>query len=471
MVTKLKSNAGRCLGLAFASFLVFTLLMSGAVLAQERHDAVRDPSVKDEFMAEAYLLAAELGAEFGLDAEDAVSLVATLLFTAQESEPGANMRWLLADLSATYGLEPRELIGFVQLYGAGLMAIGQDYGLVPARGTGPAFGPRVANIVRSGSDGPRGRWQVAQDQDGRLYGPRGWQTMRSEHEPVHGSGAVRPVMVHADAMRYQFQRMHEEFHMQDAGHQGGGYCGHSDTAKGNAMNRPQGMDPRMLVMMTNKHAWQGGPEAGSRYGDADAAKARWYQSRESDGIHAKRGGVEHWKEFDKDGVMPEAAGHDGDGVYRKYGKAGAAEVRGRVDKRAFADKAVWHETETPDRMRMERMRSGEHPGGRIRGGQPDFMDEDGMDVSVKLLVDDVGSDIMDLEHDAIAMVPILLDVVGSAIVESLAESTGMPETQMEAMVVQALLEGLDAAINEGLVTQGEAMDMLMLLTGAGAMEQ
>ena len=86
-----------------------------------------------------------------------------------------------------------------------------------------------------------------------------------------------------------------------------------------------------------------------------------------------------------------------------------------------------------------------------------------MDVSVEAM--------MDLEHDVTAMVPVVLDVVGSTIVESLAESTGVSETAMEAMVVQALFEGLEAALDEGLVSQDEAMDLLMLLTGAGALEQ
>jgi hypothetical protein len=117
------------------------------------------------------------------------------------------------------------------------------------------------------------------------------------------------------------------------------------------------------------------------------------------------------------------------------------------------------------------MRFGEHPDGRMRGGRPDFMDEDGMDVSVEPLVGGFEPDMMGMEHNVAAMVPVLLDVVGSTIVESLAESTGMPEAEMEAMVVQALLAGLNAAIDEGLVTQDEALGMLMFLTSVEAMEE
>ena len=190
------------------------------------------------------------------------------------------------------------------------------------------------------------------------------------------------------------------------------------------------------------------------------------QGREADGIHAERGGVEHWKEFNKDGFML-----DGAPPGRKYGKANHAEVWSRFDKREFAPEAARPAIETPDRMRTERMRFGEHPDGRVRGGRPDFMDEDGMDVSVEPLVSGFEPDMMDMEHNVAAMVPVVLDVVGSVIVESLAESTSVPEAEMEAMVVQALLEGLDAAMDEGLITQEDAFDMLMLLTAADAMEQ
>ena len=161
MVTKLKPQAGRCLGLAFASFLVFTLLMSGAALAQARPDAEQKTSVKDEFLAAAHAAAAELGAEFGLSADDAASLADTLLFTAPDIEPGANMRRLMADLSATYGLEPQALFGFLQLYGTEIMAIGQDYGLVPGRGAGPGYGPRSAELARRESVGPQRRMAEA----------------------------------------------------------------------------------------------------------------------------------------------------------------------------------------------------------------------------------------------------------------------------------------------------------------------
>ena len=359
MVTKLQSKAGRVLGLAFASFLVFTLLMSGAVLAQERHDAEQGKAVKDEFLAEAHAAAVELGAAFGLSADDAASLVDTLLFTAPNIEPGANMRWLMADLSATYGLEPRELFGFLQLYGTKLMTIGQDYGLVPARGARAAFGPGPADLAGSGPIGPRSRWQVAGEE--WQYGSRGYRGMRPEHGLAYDPGTERPGMAHADDMRNWFQQMHEEFHMQDAGYRSG--------------------------------------------------------------------------------------------------------------MREFALGAVRYDIETPDRMRPERMHFGDHPGGRMRGGQPDFMDEDGMDVSVEPLVGGFEPDMMGLEHNVAAMVPVVLDVVGSTIVESLAESTGVPEAEMEAMVVRALLAGLDAAMDEGLITQADAFDMLMLLTVADAMEQ
>lgn len=485
MVTRLKSKAGRSLGLAVAAFLVFTLLASGSVLAQERHDAVQDTSFKDKFMAEAHALAAEIGAEFGLGADDAASLVETLLFTGIDAGPGVNMRWLVADLSASYGLEPRELIGFLQVYGQELMALGQGFGLMPERASGPAFGPRSAEFARRGPVGPASRWQA--DRDTGQYGPRGMHDMQPERGPY----AVGINKARAEAVRYRFQRMHEEFHMQDAGHRYGGNHGRRDMGTGN-------------VMMTDKeHAWQGGPEtwdrfrregaaakgawadkaeagyrydrqggseAWSRYGDIDAAKARWHEGKASDSIRFKRGGVEEWDRFDKDGSMPEGTWHDGDGSARKSGKP-AAEAWDRFDKRAFASRTAWHGTETPDRMRAERARFGEHAGGRLRGGQPDFMDEDGMDVSVEAMVDDFEPGMMDLEHNVAAMVPVVLDVVGSTIVESLAESTGVPEAEMEAMVVQALLEGLDAAMDEGLVSQAEAMDLLMLLTGAGALER
>ena len=440
MVTRLKSKTGRCLGLAVTAFLVFTLLASGSVLAQERHDAVQDTSFQDEFMAEAYALAAEIGAEFGLGADDAASLVETLLFTGFEAGPGVNMRWLVADLSAAHGLEPRELIGFLQVYGQELMALGRGFGLMPERASGPDFGPRSAAFARRGPVGPGSRWQA--DRDARQYGPRSMHDM----QPVHGPYAAGANTARAEAMRYRFQRMHEEFHMQDAGLRYGGNHGLRDMDTGN-------------VMMTDKeHAWQGGPEtwdrfrregaaakgvwaakaeAWSRYGDIDAAKARW---------------------------------REGDGSARKSGKLDA-EAWDRFDKREFASRTAWRGTETPDRMRADRARFGEHAGGRLRGGQPDFMDEDGMDVSVEAMVDDFGPGMMDLEHNVAAMVPVVLDVVGSTIVESLAESTGVPEAEMEAMVVQALLEGLDAAMDEGLVSQADAMNLLVLLTGAGALER
>lgn len=488
MVTKLKSQAGRCMGLAFASFLVFTLLMSGAALAQERHDAEQKMSAKDEFLAEAHAAAAELGAEFGLSADDAASLVDTLLFAGPNIESGANMRWLMADLSATYGLEPRELFGFLQLYGTELMAIGQDYGLVPARGARPAFGPRSADLVGGSPIGPRSRWQV--EGEAWQYGSRGYRGMRPERGPAYGPGTARSGMARADAMRYRFQQMHEEFHMRDAGYRSG------KAHDGQDMNmwaaaKQHGMNPKVLAWKAEqanawRHAaknavakdWEGSghndgmygkrgePKAWSRYGEVDAAKTRRHQSEEADGVHAERDGVEHWKEFHKDGFMPDGARFD-----RKYGEADHAGTWSRFDKRVFAPGAARHDGETPDRMRMERMRFGEHPGGRMRGGQPDFMDEDGMDVSVEPLVGGFEPDMMGLEHNVAAMVPVVLDVVGSAVVESLAESTGVPEAEMEAMVVQALLEGLDAAMNEGLITQEDAFDMLMLLTAADAMEQ
>ena len=481
MVTKLKSQAGRCLGLAFASFLVFTLLMSGASLAQARHDAEQETSVKDEFLAEAHAAAAELGAEFGLSADDAASLVDTILFTAPDAAPGANMHRMMADLSATYGLEPRELFGFLQLYGTELMAIGQDYGLVPARGARPAFGPRSADFVGSGPVGPRSRWQ---------YGPRGAEEMRPERGPAHGPGPERPGMARADAMRYRFRQMHEEFHMRDAGYRfGKAHDGptmdmraaaqqHRMNSKAPAWKAEQAYAWRHAAKAAAAKDWngpvrnvgmyakRGGPEAQSRYSDVDAAKARRYQSREADGIHAEREGVGHWKEFNKNGFMPDGARPGG-----KYGKAGHAEAWSRFDKREAAPEAVRHEIETRDRRRTARMRFGEHPDGRMRGGQPDFMDEDGMDVSVEPLVDGFEPDMMGLEHNVAAMVPVVLDVVGSTIVEALAESTGVPEVEMETMVVQALLEGLDAAMDEGLITQADAFDMLMLLTAADAMEQ
>ena len=432
MVTRLKSKAGRCLGLAVTAFLVFTLLASGSVLAQERHDAVQNTSFKDELMAEAHALAAEIGAEFGLGADDAASLVETLLFTGFDAGPGVNVRWLVADLSASHGLEPRELIGFLQVYGQELMALAQGFGLMPERASGPDFGPRSAEFARRGPVGPGSRWQA--DRGARQYGPRGMHDMQPERGPY----AVGADKARAEAMRYRFQRMHEEFHMQDAGHRYGGNHGRWDMGTGNAM------------MTDKEHAWQGGPEtrdrfrreggpeAWSRYGDIDAAKARWHEGRTSDSMRFERGGVEEWDRFDQ---------------------------------RAFAPRTAWRGTESPDRMRAERARFGEHAGGRLRGGQPDFMDEDGLDVSVEAMVDDFEPGMMDLEHNVAAMVPVVLDVVGSTIVESLAESTGVPEAEMEAMVVQALLEGLDAAMDEGLVSQAEAMDLLMLLTGAGALER
>ena len=154
-----------------------------------------------------------------------------------------------------------------------------------------------------------------------------------------------------------------------------------------------------------------------------------------------------------------------------YGKRGGPEAWSQFNKRAFAPEAARHNIGMPNRVRMERMRFGEHPGGRMRGGQPDFMDEDGTDVSVEVLVHGFEADVIGLEHNPVDMVPVLLDVVGSTIVESLAEATGVPETEMEAIVVQALLKGLDAAMDEGLVTQDEALDMLMLLTSTEAVEE
>lgn len=492
MVTKLKSQAGRCLGLAFASFLAFTLLMSGAVLAQERHDAEQETSVQDEFLAEAHTAAAELGAEFGLSADAAVALIDTLLFTAPNIEPGANMRWLMADLSAAYGLEPRELFGFLQLYGAELMAIGRDYGLVPARDARPAFGPRSTDSAGSGPIGPRNRWQVEGEE--WQYGPRGYQGMRPERGPVYGYGLERPDMVRADAMRYRFQQMHEEFHMRDAGYQHGkAHDGPNMDMRTAAQHR---MNPKVSAWKAvqeyaRHHAaqdkaaarnWAGpghkdamdgkrsGPEAWGRYGDIGAAKARWYQGKAADSIHFKRGSVEDGDRFNRERAMPEGAWHD-DGSGRKYGKPGDAEAWERIDKRVLVPGKAWRDTDTSDRMRLERARFGEHPDGRMRGGQPDFMDEDSMDVSVEPLVGGFEPDMMGLEHNVAAMVPVVLDVVGSAIVEALAEATGVPEAEMEAMVVQALLEGLDAAMDEGLITQADAFDMLMLLTAADAIEQ
>ena len=488
MVTKLKPQAGRCLGLAFASFLVFTLLMSGAALAQARPDAEQKTSVKDEFLAAAHAAAAELGAEFGLSADDAASLADTLLFTAPDIEPGANMRRLMADLSATYGLEPQALFGFLQLYGTEIMAIGQDYGLVPGRGAGPGYGSRSAELARRESVGPQRRWQVEKEE--WQYGPRGAEAMRREHGPAYGPGNAR-----VDAMRNRFQQMHEEFHLRDAGYRSGKLHGGPNMDKRAAAEQHR-MNPKVLAWKAEQaSAWRhsaqdaaakdwdgtdhnddmygtrGGPEAWSRHGDVGAAMARRYRSQEADGVHAERDGVEHWKEFDKNGFMPEGARSNNDRFGRKYGEADRAEAWNRFDKREFAPEAARRDIETPDRMRMERMRFGEHSGGRMRGGQPDLMDEDGMDVSVEPLVGDFEPDMMGLEHNVAAMVPVVLDVVGSAVVESLAESTGVPEAEMEAMVVQALWEGLDAAMDEGLITQEDAFDMLMLLTAADVMEQ
>ncbi len=494
MVTKLKSQAGRCLGLAFASFLVLTLLMSGTALAQERHDAEQEMSGKDEFLAEAHAAAAELGAEFGLSADDAASLVDTLLFTAPDIEPGANMRWLMADLSATYGLEPRELFDFLQLYGAELMAIGRDHGLVPAHGTRPAFGPRSTDLAGRGPIGPRNRWQVEGEES--QYGPRGYRGMRPERGPAYGYGPERPGMARADAMRYRFQQMHEEFHMRDAGYRSGKAHDGLDMDM-RAAAQPHRMNPKVLAWKAEQeyarhHAAQdqdaakswdgpghkddmydkrGGPEGWSRYGGIGAAKARWYKSQETDSIHFKRGGIEEEDLPNKERFTPEGAWHDGDGPGRNYGKSGDAENWERFDRRALVPGKARRDTDTSDRMRLERARFGEHPGGRMRGDRPDFMDEDGMDVSVEPLVGGFEPDMMGLEHNVAAMVPVVLDVVGSAIVESLAEATGVPEAEMEAMVVQALLEGLDAAMDEGLITQEDAFGMLMLLTAADAMEQ
>ena len=483
MVTRLKSQAGRCLGPVFASFLVFTLLMSGAALAQEQYDGEKEMALKDEFLAEAHAAAAELGAGFGLGADDAASLVDTILFGAPDVGPGADMRGLIAELAGTYGLEPRELMGFLQLYRAEFMAIGQDHGLVPERRAGS--GPRSAEFARRGPVGPGSRWQAAPE--ARRPGPRAMQDM----QPAHGPYAVGINKARAEAMRYRFQRMHEEFHMQDAGRRFGENHGRRDMDTGNAMmtdkehawqDGPGTWDRVRKAGVAAKGAWadkaeaghryegQGGPEAWSRYGDIDAVKARGYEGKASDRIRFKRGGVGEWDRFDQDGSMSEGAWHDGDGPARKPGKLDA-ETRGRFDKRESAPRTAWHGTEIPDRMRAERARFGEHPGGRLRGGQPDFMDEDGMDVSVETLVDAFEPGMTALEHNVAAMVPVVLDVVGSTIVESLAESTGVPEAEMEAMVVQALLAGLDAAMDEGLVSQAEAMDLLMLLTGAGALER
>lgn len=429
MVTKLKPQAGRCLGLAFASFLVFTLLMSGAVLAQGRYDAEREASVKDEFLAEAQSAAAELGAELGLSADDAVSLIDTLLFNAPNIEPGANMRWLMADLSATYGLEPRELFGFLQLYGTELMAIGQDYGLVPERGTGPGYGPRSAEFARRASVGPHRQWQVEKVE--WQYGPRGAEEMRTERGPAYGFGPERPDMARADAMRNRFQKMHEEFHMRDAGYRYG-KAHNGPNLDMWAAAKQHRLNPKVL-------AWKVEQEYAWHYAARDKAVAKSW-----DGL-----------------------GYKDD----MYGKLGDAEAWERIDKRTLVPGKAWRDTDTSDRMRLERARFGEHPDGRMRGGQPDFMDEDGMDVSVEPLVGGFEPDMMGLEHNVAAMVPVVLDVVGSAIVASLAESTGVPEAEMEAVVVQALLEGLDAAMDAGLITQADAFDMLMLLTAADAMEQ
>jgi hypothetical protein len=445
MVTKLKFQAGRCLGLAFASFLVFTLLMSGAALAQERHDAEREMSVTDEFLAQAHAVAAELGAEFGLSAADAASLVDTLLFTAGSNiEPGTNMRRMMADLSAIHGLEPRELFGFLQLYGAELMAIGQDYGLVPARDTRPAFGPRSADPAGSGPVGPRSRWQ---------YGPRGAEEMRPARGPAHGPGPERPGMARADAMRNRFRQMHEEFHMQDAGYGGKAHDGSNMDMRAAAQRHR--VDPKVPAWKTEQaYVW--------RHAAKDVAAKDWDGPGRHDGMYGKRGGPEAQSRYgDVD------AARSG----RTYGKADHAVAWSRFDKRQFAQEAAWHDIETPDRMRTERMRFGEHPDGRMRGGRPDFRDEDGLDVSVEPLVGGFEPDMMGLEHNVATMVPVVLDVVGSTIIESLAESTGVPEAEMEAMVVQALLEGLDAAMGEGLITQADAFNMLMLLTAADAVEQ
>ena len=413
MVTKLKSRAGRCLGLAFASFLVFTLLMSGAALAQERHDAEREQSVQDEFLAEAHAAAAELGAEFGLSADDAASLVDTILFTAPDAVPGANMRRMMAGLSATYGLAPQEIFGFLQLYGAELMAIGQDYGLVPARGAGPAFGPRSAELAERGPVGPRSRWQMGQEE--WRYGPRGSEAMRPERGPAYGPRAEQPGMARADAMRNRFRQMHAEFHMRDAGYGYGKAHAGPDMDMGAAQRYR--MNPEVLARKAEQaYAWH------------HAAKDAAVKDGPGPGMYGKRGGPEAWSQFNK---------------------------------RAFAPEAARHNIGMPHRVRMERM----------RGGQPDFMDEDGTDVSVEVLVHGFEADVIGLEHNPVDMVPVLLDVVGSTIVESLAEATGVPETEMEAIVVQALLKGLDAAMDEGLVTQDEALDMLMLLTSTEAVEE
>ncbi len=489
MVTKLKSQAGRYLGLAFASILVFTLLMPGAALAQERQDMEQETSVKDAFLAEAHAAAAKLGAEFGLSADDAASLVDTILFTAPDAVPGANMRRIMADLSATYGLEPRELFGFLQLYGAELMAIGQDYGLIPARGARPAFGPRSADLAGSGPIGPRSRWQV----EGKewQYGPRDHGEMRPERGSAYGPGTERSGMARADAMRYRFQQMHEEFHLRDAGYRYG-KVHNGPNMDMRAAAKQLRMNPKVLAWKAEQEyarhyavqdkavakSWdgsdhkdnmfdkRGGPEGWGRYGDIGAAKVRWYKSKEADSIHFKRGGVEEGDLPAKERFMPEDAWHDGDGSGHNYGKPGDAETWERFDKRALVSGKARHDIDTSDRMRLERARSGEHPGGRMRGGQPDFMDE-----SIESLVGGFEPDMMGLEHNVATMVPVVLDVVGSTIVDSLAESTGVPEAEMEVMVVQALLEGLDAAMDEGLITQDDAFDMLMLLTAAGAMEQ
>lgn len=431
MVAKLKPQAGRCLGLAFSSFLVFTLLMSGAVLAQERYDAEQETSVKDEFLVEAHTAAAKLGAEFGLSADDAVLLIDTLLLPAPNIKSGANMRWLMTDLSATYGLEPREFFGFLHLYGTEIMAIGQNYGLVPERGTGPGpgHGPRSAEFARRASVGPHRQWQVEKVE--WQYGPRGVEEMQPERGPAYGLGPERPGMARADAMRYRFQQMHEEFHMRDAGYR-----------YGKVHNGPN-LDMRATAKQhrLNPKVWDW---------KAEQTYARHYAARD-------KAVAKSW-----DGPGPK------DDMYGKYGGPEAWE---RINKRTLVPGRVWRDTDTADRMRLERTRFGEHPDGRMRGARPDFMDEDGMDVSVEPLVGGFEPDMMGLEHNVAARVPVVLDVVGSAIVESLAESTGVPEAEMEVMVVQALLEGLDAAMDEGLITQADAFDMLMLLTAADTMEQ
>ncbi|MCY3659003.1 MAG: hypothetical protein OXG36_08280 [Caldilineaceae bacterium] len=129
----------------------------------------------------------------------------------------------------------------------------------------------------------------------------------------------------------------------------------------------------------------------------------------------------------------------------------------------------WMAEQTIARYHAARSWDGPGHGGDLydeRGGQPG-----GMDVSVEPLIGSFESDMMGLEHNVAVMVPVVLDVVGSTIVELLAESTGVLEAEMETMVAQALLEGLDAAMDEGLITQEEAFDMLMLLSAADAVER